>query len=546
MSRPKPFVLIILDGFGCRKEKEYNAIALANTPTWDRLWRDYPHTMLSCSGRCVGLPGGQMGNSEVGHLHLGAGRLLPQDLVRVDMAIEDGSFFENKALVGAVEAAKRNGKALHIFGLLSPGGIHSHECHIVAMIELAARRGLQKIYLHAFLDGRDTPPKSAASSICKAQSKFEQLGFGRIASIQGRFYAMDRDRRWDRTKAAYDLLVHGEAEFVYEDPFAALTAAYDRGETDEFVKPTAIVPPGGEPAVIEDGDAVVFMNFRADRARQLTHALTDQEFSGFERRRVPEISKFVTLTEYEKGLKVEVAFPPIEIANCLGEVFSKHGLTQLRLAETEKYAHVTFFFNGGREEPFPGEERILIPSPKVRTYDQKPEMSAFEVTDVLVDAIRKQKYDVIIGNYANGDMVGHTGVLEAAIKAMEAVDQCLACVLEALDEVGGQMLLTADHGNAEMMFDPKTGQPHTAHTIDPVPLVYYRGEAGTLDPKGGSLADVAPTMLDILGIEIPPEMTGRSLLLRTEQAVDVEDSDGRDVGSRQGRGETSTTEKAAI
>ncbi len=522
MDRPKPFVLLILDGFGYREEKEYNAIALAHTPNWDRLWHDYPHTLLHSSGRFVGLPGGQMGNSEVGHLHIGAGRLLPQDLVRVDMAIEDGSFFENPALVGAVEAAKANGKALHILGLLSPGGIHSHQRHIVAMIELAARRGLRQIYLHAFLDGRDTPPKSAAASICQAHSKFDQLGFGRIASIQGRFYAMDRDKRWERTKAAYDLLVHGEAEFRYEDPFTALIAAYDRGETDEFVKPTLVVPSGEQPAVIEDGDAVVFMNFRADRARQLTHALTDGTFDGFERRRVPQISKFVTLTRYEEGLRVEVAFPPIEIKNGLGEVLSKHGLTQLRLAETEKYAHVTFFLIGGREEPFPGEERVLIPSPKVRTYDQKPEMSAFEVTEVLVDAIRGRRYDVIICNYANGDMVGHTGILEAAIKAMEAVDRFLGRVMAALDEVGGQMLLTADHGNAEQMFDPKTGQPHTAHTVNPVPLVYYRGEAGTLDAEGGSLADVAPTMLDILGLEIPSEMTGRSLLVRTSKERKVE------------------------
>lgn len=513
-QRPKPLVLIVLDGFGYNEKREHNAIALANTPVWDRLWRESPHTLLHCAGEVVGLPEGQMGNSEVGHLHLGCGRLLPQELVRINNAIKDGSFFNNPALCDAVDRAKRNGKALHILGLLSPGGVHSHELQLQAMAELAIKRGLDQVYLHAFLDGRDTPPKSAADSIRRTEEKFKQLGQGRIASLTGRFYAMDRDKRWERTEAAYNLLVLGQAEFTAPDPLSGLEMAYQRGETDEFVQPTAIIPPGEIPRCIEDGDVVVFMNFRADRARQLTRALIEKDFDGFERQRVPKLGGFVTLTEYSKDFDVPVAFPPIEINNCLGEVLANHGLSQLRLAETEKYAHVTFFFNGGIETPFPGEDRKLIPSPKVRTYDLKPEMSAFEVTEVLVDAIENRKYDVVICNYANGDMVGHTGNEAAAIKAIEALDQCLGQVTAALDHSGGEMLVTADHGNADQMVDPVTGQPHTAHTLNPVPLVYYRGDCGSLDPIGGSLADVAPTLLDILGIEIPKEMTGRSLLIR--------------------------------
>ncbi len=516
-KRPKPLVLIILDGFGHSEKREHNAIALAHTPVWDRLWHDYPHTLLHSAGFAVGLPEGQMGNSEVGHLHLGCGRLLPQELVRINKAIEDGSFFENPALCDAVDRALKNGKALHILGLLSPGGVHSHELQLQAMAELAVKRGLEKVYLHAFLDGRDTPPQSAADSIRRTQDKFKQLGHGQIASLTGRFYAMDRDQRWERTEAAYNLLVLGEAEYTAPDPLTGLEIAYERGETDEFVKPTAIVPPGDTMHIIEDGDVVVFMNFRADRARQLTRALIEKDFDGFQRKRTPKLGGFVTLTEYHKDFDVPVAFPPIEITNSLGEVLSKNGLTQLRLAETEKYAHVTFFFNGGVEEPFPGEERILIPSPKVRTYDLKPEMSAFEVTEVMVDAIDKQKFDVIICNYANGDMVGHTGNEAAAIKAIEALDQCLGKITTALDHSGGEMLVTADHGNAEQMVDPETGQPHTAHTLNPVPLVYYRGKSGALDPEGGTLADIAPTMLDILGLEKPKEMTGHSLLVKKAQ-----------------------------
>lgn len=513
-QRPKPLVLIVLDGFGYSERHDHNAIALADTPVWDRLWHDYPHTLLRCAGDVVGLPDRQMGNSEVGHLHLGCGRLLPQDLVRINQAIESGSFFAKPVLCDAVNRALKHGKALHLLGLLSPGGVHSHEHHLLAMAELAVRRGLKQVYLHAFLDGRDTPPKSAADSLRYAQAKFEQLGYGRIASLTGRFYAMDRDKRWERTQAAYDLLVLGQAKYTAPDSLTGLRMAYERGETDEFVQPTAIVPPNATATRIEDGDVVVFMNFRADRARQLTRALIEREFDGFERARVPRLGGFVTLTEYQKEFDVPVAFPPIETKNCLGEVLSKLGLTQLRLAETEKYAHVTFFFNGGIEEPFPGEERILIPSPKVRTYDEKPEMSAFEVTDVLVEAILQRKYDVIICNYANGDMVGHTGVEAAAIRAVEALDQCFGRIARALDETGGEMLVTADHGNCEQMVDPETGQPHTAHTLNPVPLVYYRGEKGELDPIGGSLADVAPTLLDILGIEQPAEMNGHSLLIR--------------------------------
>ncbi len=513
-KRPKPLVLIILDGFGHTEKSDHNAIALADTPVWDRLWNQSPHTLLRCAGDVVGLPDRQMGNSEVGHLHLGCGRLIPQDLVRINKAIEDGSFFSNPALCDAVERAQKNGKALHIMGLLSPGGVHSHERHLEAMAELAVKQGLDRVYLHAFLDGRDTPPKSAGDSLRRAQAKFESLGAGRIASLTGRFYAMDRDQRWERIQAAYDLLTLGKAEYTAPDALTGLEAAYDRGETDEFVQPTAIVPPGSEAVTIEDGDVVVFMNFRADRARQITRALTERNFDGFERERIPRLGGFVALTEYQQDFDVPVAFLPIETKNSLGEVLSRQGLTQLRLAETEKYAHVTFFFNGGTEEAFPGEERVLIPSPKVRTYDEQPEMSVYEVTDVLVEAIEQQKYDVIICNFANGDMVGHTGVEAAAVQAVEAMDQCLGRVAQALDKVGAEMLVTADHGNCEQMVDPKTGQPHTAHTLNPVPLVYYRGDYGELDPVGGSLADVAPTMLALLGIEPPAEMNGHSLAIK--------------------------------
>ena len=511
LPRPKPVVLIILDGFGYNPSVEYNAIAAANTPTWDALWDSCPHTLLHCAGETVGLPDDQMGNSEVGHLHLGAGRLINQDFTAVNKAIRDGSFFENPALVAAAVKARDSGKALHIFGLLSPGGVHSHDRQIQAMAELAVKHGVKKVYMHAFLDGRDTPPQSAAGSIKALEAKFTELGNGCIATITGRFYAMDRDNRWDRVEKAYRLIVEGEAEFTAATALEGLEQAYARGETDEFVQATAIVPAGGQPVHLEDGDSVVFMNFRADRAREITKAINDAEFDGFPRKAIRALGAYVTLTEYHQDFTYPVAFPPVSITHTLGEVLAEKGLTQLRLAETEKYAHVTFFFNGGRDDPFPGESRILIPSPKVKTYDMQPEMSAPAVTDELVKAIEGQAYDVIICNYANGDMVGHTGIMEAAVLAVETLDASLKRVVDALDKVGGELLVTADHGNVEQMVDPETGVALTQHTTFPVPLV-FKGRAGLKLEEGGNLADIAPTLLHLLGIEQPAVMTGRSLL----------------------------------
>jgi len=510
MVRPKPLVLLILDGFGYRKEAKYNAIAAANTPCWDQLQKNWPLTLLNCSGLDVGLPGGQMGNSEVGHTHIGVGRFVPQDLTRVNLAISEGSFFSNPALCAAVDKAINKGKALHILGLLSPGGVHSHIDQIEAMIDLAAKRGLTKIYLHSFLDGRDVAPKSAAESIARIEAKFAELGFGQIASIIGRFYAMDRDKRWERVEQAYNLIVAGEAVYQVESASKGLELAYERGETDEFVSATAVLSDNEQPIKLDPEDSIVFMNFRADRAREISQAITNPDFSGFERKYPVHSGEFVTLTEYQQDFPYTVAFPPMELKNGLGEVLSNHGLTQLRLSETEKYAHVTFFLNGGIEEPFSGEERILVPSPKVKTYDMQPEMSAPEVTDHLVDAITGGKYDVIICNYANCDMVGHTGVWEAAIKAVEAVDTSLQRVVDALKAVNGQMLVTADHGNIEQMVNEETGQPLTSHTTNPVPLLYFGSNIEL--SEGGRLSDIAPTMLDILDIEKPKEMTGHSLL----------------------------------
>lgn len=511
LHRPKPIVLLIFDGFGYSESRAGNAIAMARTPNWDRLWADCSHTLLTCSGGVVGLPDDQMGNSEVGHLHLGGGRLLDQDFTRINSAVANRTFFSNPALCDAVDKALVGGKALHILGLLSPGGVHSHELQIQAMAELAIQRGLRKVYIHAFLDGRDMPPKSAGESIRSTEARLAELGAGRIASLVGRFYAMDRDNRWERVKPAYELIVQGKAPFLAATAEKGLELAYGRGETDEFVQSTAIVPEGEKPVTMEDGDVVVFMNFRADRTRELTRSLTEADFSVFPREFVPKLGAFVTLTEYHEDFKFPVAYPPVSVSNSLGEVLSKQGLRQLRLAETEKYAHVTFFFNGGVETPFPGESRILVPSPKVKTYDMKPEMSAPEVTDQLVAAIESKEYDVIICNYANCDMVGHTGKLEAAIQAVEALDRSLGRVVESLREAGGAMLVTADHGNVEQMIDPATGEVQTAHTVNPVPLVYLGGPGRLSD--GGNLADVAPTLLAIMGIDKPAEMTGRSLLI---------------------------------
>ncbi len=506
-ATPKPLVLIILDGFGHSDSPEYNAIYAANTPVYDHLRATQPNGLISGSGMDVGLPDGQMGNSEVGHMNLGAGRVVYQDFTRVTKAIREGEFFDNPAITRAVDQAVGAGKAVHILGLLSDGGVHSHQDHLVAMAELAARRGAEKIYLHAFLDGRDTPPKSAQPSLELLDSTFAKLGKGRTASIIGRYFAMDRDNRWDRVEAAYNLIVDGQSQFQADNARAALEAAYARGESDEFVKATRI----GAPVKVEDGDALVFMNFRADRARELTRAFVEPDFNEFARARQPKLAGFVMLTQYAASLQAPSAFAPASLDNVLGEYLAKHGKTQLRIAETEKYAHVTFFFSGGREEPFEGEERILIPSPKVATYDLQPEMNAPIVTDRIVEVIEQQRYDVIIVNYANGDMVGHTGVFEAAVKAVECLDTCVGRIVAALDKVGGEALITADHGNVEQMEDECTGQVHTAHTCEPVPFIYV-GKRKVSLREGGVLADVAPTLLTLMGLPQPAEMTGTSIL----------------------------------
>ncbi len=506
---PKPVALIILDGWGYSEEQDHNAIAAARKPVWDRLWQQFPHSFIRTSGASVGLPGDQMGNSEVGHLNLGAGRVVYQEFTRVSRSIKTGSFFTNATLTDAVDQAIDQDAAVHIIGLLSSGGVHSHEEHIHAMVQLAVERGAKHVYLHAFLDGRDTAPRSAASSIQAMEDKFRELGAGRFASMIGRYYAMDRDHRWPRIRAAYDLITGAKAEFEAEDPLTALEMAYARDESDEFVKATRIVPESERPVTVEDGDVVVFMNFRSDRARQITRPFIEPDFDGFERTLTPRLGRFVSLTEYNSEFDVPVAFPPERLKNVFGEFAANLGLRQLRLAETEKYAHVTFFFNGGVEEPFEGEDRILVPSPLVATYDLQPEMSASKVTDHLVEAIKSGKYDVIICNYANPDMVGHTGNFEAAVNAIEAIDKSLGRVYEALQSVGGEALITADHGNAEQMRGKETGQAHTAHTSNLVPLLYI-GRPARLEE--GVLADVVPTMIDIMGLTPPPEMTGHSLI----------------------------------
>ncbi|MGH8552581.1 MAG: 2,3-bisphosphoglycerate-independent phosphoglycerate mutase, partial [Methylococcales bacterium] len=484
-------MLLILDGFGCSDSDLYNAIAMAHKPVWDCLWAACPHTRLGCSGTVVGLPDHQMGNSEVGHLHLGTGRLLPQDYTRINKALETGDFQRNPVLCDAIDQAVIEGKTVHILGLLSPGGVHSHEDHIHAISELCFRRKAENVYVHGFLDGRDTLPKSAMSSIGAMDSVFNKADKGRIASLIGRYYAMDRDFHWDRVEQAYSLIVDGRAKRYSGNAMGGLMQAYENGETDEFVAATSIVPDWDKPVRIEDGDVVIFMNFRADRVRQLVRALIEADFSEFKRERVPRLGRLITLTPYHYLFDFPVAFPRPKVVNGLGEYLSKLGIEQLRLAETEKYAHVTFFFNGGIEEPFPGESRILVQSPNVKTYDRKPEMSAHEVTDRLVEALRQNNYALIVCNYANCDMVGHTGVIPAAVAAVETIDQCLGRVIAAVGEVGGQMLITADHGNVEQMVDPISGQSATAHTLNPVPLVYYGGSRNLLD--GGNLADIAPT-----------------------------------------------------
>lgn len=511
IQRPRPFLLLILDGWGYREENTTNAIALAHKPNWDNLWQTYPHTTISGSGHCVGLPHGQMGNSEVGHMNMGAGRIVYQDLTRIDDAIVNGDFLQNPILLAAIKQTKTTHRALHIMGLVSPGGVHSHENHLHALLKMLADHQVSNVYIHAFLDGRDTPPRSAGQSLANLQNTCDKLNCGQIVSIIGRYYAMDRDKRFERVEKAYNLLVKGKADYHADSADQALKLAYERGENDEFVQATSIHPPDAHPHHINEGDIVIFTNFRADRAREITEALTNPNFAGFVRQKYVKLGNFVCFAEYDSRFALPIAFPPQPLNQLLAEVISEHGLAQLRIAETEKYAHVTFFFNGGVEQPYPNEDRILIPSPKVATYDLQPEMSAPELTDRLVEEIRRGKYDVIIGNFANPDMVGHTGNLPAAIQAIETVDKCLGKIILALQEVGGEALITADHGNAEQMFDYQTNQPHTAHTSDPVPLIYV-GRKAEISKFDGKLSDIAATILYLLNIPIPQAMTGRKLV----------------------------------
>ncbi len=502
-----PHVLVIMDGIGHRVDEKDNAFLAAKTPHLTAMKNNHPHSLISGSGEDVGLPDGQMGNSEVGHMNLGAGRVLYQDFTRITKDIRDGAFFEHEVLVDAVETAKAANGVVHIMGLLSQGGVHSHEDHIEAMCELALKRGA-KVYLHAFLDGRDTPPKSAEPTLKRFDELFARYPQqGRIATLIGRYYAMDRDNRWDRVEQAYRLLTEGEAARTADTALEGLEQAYTANESDEFVKATRI----GEIAKVQDGDSVVFMNFRADRARELTRAFVEQDFSGFERKVVPNLSRYVMLTRYQASINAPVAYMPEALTNSLGEYLSNLGKTQLRIAETEKYAHVTFFFSGGREDEYPGETRILIPSPNVATYDLQPEMSAYEVTDKLVDAINSGEYDLLVVNYANGDMVGHTGVFEAAVKAVEAVDASLGRVYEAVVANKGHMIVTADHGNVEQMQDYQSGQVHTQHTTELVPFIYVGPGSATI-LEGGVLADVAPTLLNLMKLPVPAEMQGRNLI----------------------------------
>jgi 2,3-bisphosphoglycerate-independent phosphoglycerate mutase len=506
-----PHVLMILDGFGHRDNEADNAILAAETPRLDAIKTMHSHGLISASGEDVGLPDGQMGNSEVGHMSLGAGRVLYQDFTRISKDIRDGEFFNNPTLTSAVDAAVTKNGAVHVIGLLSDGGVHSHEDHLIAMCELASKRGAT-VYVHAFLDGRDTPPRSAEKSLIKMDQALSALSTpehpARIASICGRYYAMDRDERWDRVELAYDLLTQGISNRKAGNTESGLALAYMVEENDEFVKPTTI----GEKVFIQDNDSVIFMNFRADRARELTRAFVEQDFQGFTRKACPKLSAFVMLTRYSAKIDAPVAYMPLETHNGLGEYLSSLGKTQLRISETEKYAHVTFFFSGGREEPYVGEKRILIKSPDVATYDLKPEMSAYEVTDALVDAIESGEYDVLVVNFANGDMVGHTGIFSAAVKAVEALDLCVGRVYDAVMKTKGHLLITADHGNVEQMMDYDSGQVHTQHTTEYVPLIYI-GDQHVVVRENGILADIAPTILSLMHLPIPEEMTGHSLLV---------------------------------
>jgi 2,3-bisphosphoglycerate-independent phosphoglycerate mutase len=510
----KTTALIILDGWGYSEKVESNAVLQANIPFWDQLWRERPHNLIQTSGMAVGLPEGQMGNSEVGHMNLGAGRVVYQNFTRITKDIADNTFDQNPALNKAIDSAVSQNKAVHLLGLVSPGGVHSHEDHIQAAISLAAKRGAKEIYVHAFLDGRDTPPRSAEPSLSKIDKQLQTLGLGRIATLVGRYYAMDRDNRWDRVQKAYDLMTLGKADYHADTAIEGLNMAYERDESDEFVSATTLGHSEQKSACINDGDAVIFMNFRADRARELTRCFVDTDFTEFTREKIPTLADFVMLTEYAADIKASCAYLPSALPNCLGEHMESLGKTQLRIAETEKYAHVTFFFSGGREALFKGETRELIPSPDVATYDLKPEMSAFEVTEKLVSAIKSQQYDLVVCNFANGDMVGHTGKLDAAIKAAECLDKCLVQISQAILEVNGHCLVTADHGNLEQMQNNETGQAHTSHTTMPVPLIYIGNTSLTLKDDG-KLSDIAPSLLDLMELTIPAEMTGSSLIERT-------------------------------
>jgi 2,3-bisphosphoglycerate-independent phosphoglycerate mutase len=507
---PKPVVLIIFDGWGYSETPQHNAIYSANTPTWDKLWDTYPHSLIKGSGAEVGLPSGQMGNSEVGHLNLGAGRVVYQEFTRVSRAIRTGSFFSNDTLSEAIEQANKTNSAVHILGLLSPGGVHCHEEHIHAMVKLCNQKQVNKFYLHAFLDGRDTAPQSAMKSLQAMQEIFEAEGKGSFASIVGRYYAMDRDHRWERIKKTYDLITDGHADYTASSPNHALEMAYQRNETDEFVKATRILSKNGKPVKVEDNDIVIFMNYRSDRARQITRSFIDDNFDCFDKNRKLNLGQFISLTEYSANFDVPVAFPPERLKNVFGEYLSNLGLSQLRIAETEKYAHVTFFFNGGREEPFKFEDRILIPSPNVATYDLQPQMNAPQLSKKLIEAIGSGKYDTIICNFANPDMIGHTGKMQPTIEAIEILDKLLAKIIKAIQKAKGECLITADHGNAEKMLNTETGQAHTAHTSNPVPLIYVGRDLKITST--GALSDIAPTMLTLMGLEIPEEMNGRSLV----------------------------------
>ena len=506
----RPVVLMILDGWGYNPSCDNNAVCQANTPNLDALFATCPHTLIGASGQDVGLPAWQMGNSEVGHLNLGAGRIVYQDLTRISLSIEDGSLFKNPSLTTALAKLKESGGKLHLMGLLSDGGVHSHNTHLYALIDMARQAGVADICLHPFLDGRDTPPKSGVLYLLQLEEELARIGAGRVCSVMGRFYAMDRDNRWDRVERAYRAMTEGNGQPAASSA-EAIASAYAAGQTDEFVEPRTILNGGAPAGTVDDGDAIIFFNFRADRAREITRCFTETDFQGFSRQRTPHLVDFVCLTEYDETFDLPVAFPSEELSGILGEVIASAGRRQLRIAETEKYAHVTFFFNGGRETPYAGEDRALIPSPKeVTTYDQKPEMSAAAVADEAVRRIASGQYDMVILNFANPDMVGHTGILDAAVKAMETVDTGVGQVVAATLDAGGCLLITADHGNCEQMTD-QSGQPHTAHTTNPVSLLLV-GHPGPARLKPGILADIAPTLLELIGLDIPREMTGSSLL----------------------------------